>query len=774
MDPRIPIIQKAKATSILPYCPEEPTDKQLEFLRLKNREALFGGSASGGKSSALLMSALQYVDYQDYACLILRRTYTDLARPGAIMDRAHAWLSGTDAKWDGHKKTWLFPSGARITFGYLETESDKWRYQGSELQTIIFDELTQFEQSQYLYLMTRLRRKFGSKIPLRIRCATNPGGVGHSWCKERFIDRPNEEISFVPARVEDNPHVDQASYRINLEQLDETTKRQLLYGEWITDAQQQLYKFSPERNLAYCLPGLPYPKEWTYVLGIDLGASQVKATTAFCIVAFNDTTPVAYIVHCEASHGMYPTTIAERIRELIKQYGHMKIVIDEGALGKGYGEEFRRRYHIPVEPAQKRDKLGHRRLINGAFERGEIKLLPGTEVLQKELVDTIWDDRGLDAYKGQELHNCLVGGSLIETLRGEVPIKDVVIGDFALTRQGYCRVTASAYSGRKQIYSLRTSCGRLLRGSGNHPVFVENKGWVPIDALLYGDMIVVCQKKNISSLTAENIQDVSIPVIDLKECITYQRQRQAPGCIEIYGPSITAKSLKGITSIIKTAIRSIMTLKILNALRLQNICLTTVRIREISRKYVNIFLRQEKQRKNGMPLPKESNGTVNTASIAGSAKEALTTCVSFAKPNSAQEPIQQKSAQENVMPKQEDVQALITNKEIAHGAKKYSFAESTRNKNFAHDYVLELKMESEEEVYDLTVEKAHEFFADGILVKNSDAMLYSWHFAKSWMSEHQAPTLPEYNTELYWQQREEQVEQEAIRKMEQQREIGDW
>ena len=45
-----------------PYCPEEPSLTQKVFLRTYALEALFGGAAGGGKSSALLMAALQYVD----------------------------------------------------------------------------------------------------------------------------------------------------------------------------------------------------------------------------------------------------------------------------------------------------------------------------------------------------------------------------------------------------------------------------------------------------------------------------------------------------------------------------------------------------------------------------------------------------------------------------------------------------------------------------------------------------------------------------------------
>ena len=140
---------------------------------------MYGGAAGGGKSSCLLMAALKYVHLPDYSAILFRRTYSDLSLPGALMDRANEWLRGTDAHWQDQKKTWTFPSGSTLTFGYLDNENAKYRYQGSNFDFVGWDELTQFTESQYRYLFSRLRRSAGSDIPLRMRSASNPGGFGH-------------------------------------------------------------------------------------------------------------------------------------------------------------------------------------------------------------------------------------------------------------------------------------------------------------------------------------------------------------------------------------------------------------------------------------------------------------------------------------------------------------------------------------------------------------------------------------------------------------------
>lgn len=196
-------------------------------------EALYGGAAGGGKSSALLMSALRYVDRPGYSALILRKTFADLALPNAIMDRAKQWLYGKDGIiWNEQSKRFTFPNGATLSFGYCETANDIYRYQGAEFQFIAVDELTQWPEASYLYLMSRLRRKGDSTIPIRMRAASNPGGVGHEWVFKRFVAERNRDRVFIPAKLSDNPHLDQAEYAETLSRLDEVDRRRLLEGDW--------------------------------------------------------------------------------------------------------------------------------------------------------------------------------------------------------------------------------------------------------------------------------------------------------------------------------------------------------------------------------------------------------------------------------------------------------------------------------------------------------------------------------------------------------------
>lgn len=228
---------RLKAEKLLPrwtsVIPHVPTAKQAAFLAITDCEALYGGAAGGGKSDALLMGSLQYVDVPGYSALILRRRLTDASLPGGLLARSHDWLAGSAAKWDDGQKQWSFENGASVTFGYLEQANDRYRYQSSEFQFIAFDELTQFTEEEYLYLFSRLRRSRDLDVPLRMRSASNPGGVGHDWVRQRFlIDGRSARRWFIPARIEDNPYLNQEEYRQSLGRLDATTRAQLLEGDW--------------------------------------------------------------------------------------------------------------------------------------------------------------------------------------------------------------------------------------------------------------------------------------------------------------------------------------------------------------------------------------------------------------------------------------------------------------------------------------------------------------------------------------------------------------
>lgn len=355
-------LDRALSTS---WCPHRPHPKQAEFLALDCREALYGGAAGGGKSDALLMAALQHVDKSGYNAAIFRKTYSDLALPGAIMDRAHSWLASTKAHWDGVRKQWRFPSGARISFGYLQTANDRYRYQGAEFQFIAFDELTQFDSRDYLYLFSRLRAPNGLAVPLRMRAASNPGGLGHDWVHERFVAGADPQRRFVPALMSDNPSLDSVQYRASLSELDSITRRQLEDGVWEQDPTGLVYRVTPRNVLK--LP-LARVGSWTYMVAHDYG---IVDSNAIALAAWEQHSDVVHILRSFYVRGM-ADDVAREHKALCSNYEVGRTIGDIGGLGKAFAAELMYRHNVPIQQAQKADKLGHIKLFNGALERGKI------------------------------------------------------------------------------------------------------------------------------------------------------------------------------------------------------------------------------------------------------------------------------------------------------------------------------------------------------------------------------------------------------------------
>lgn len=313
--PELSRLRAALTPRLTEYVPHRPEPPQTAFLLLDCLEAFYGGAAGGGKSDALLMAALQYVDIPAYSALLLRRTFPELAQPGAIMARSHEWLGpwrNRGVRWQEQQKRWTFPTGATLSFGYLRDMRDVYQYQSAEFQFVGFDELTQFPEEPYTYLFSRLRRPDSgplSRVPLRMRSASNPGNVGHGWTKRRFVDPDTRGTRvFIPARLADNPHLDADSYVAGLMELPELTRRQLLDGDWGAFEGAAFPSFNKQTHV---VDPFELPASWERFESVDPGINNPTAWLAWA-VDHESNLLIFDSVYTDRGDGL-PSTVAPRV-----------------------------------------------------------------------------------------------------------------------------------------------------------------------------------------------------------------------------------------------------------------------------------------------------------------------------------------------------------------------------------------------------------------------------------------------------------------------------
>jgi predicted phage terminase large subunit-like protein len=231
-------------------------------------------------SDAILMAALQYVHVPRYAAMILRDTVQNLSLEGALIPRSHEWLGPTDAHWNGDKKKWTFPTGATLSFGYIDGPMDHFNYQSSEQQFIGLDEMVQLRENQALYMFSRLRKLEGMPVPVRFRGASNPPAreqvARGAWVKRRYIDPLTREPGavFIPSKLQDNAYVDKEAYIRNLNKLDPITRQQLLEGDWNIQAAGGFFK----REWFRFVNSVPESEIDLKVRFWDLAATEAKAS----------------------------------------------------------------------------------------------------------------------------------------------------------------------------------------------------------------------------------------------------------------------------------------------------------------------------------------------------------------------------------------------------------------------------------------------------------------------------------------------------------------
>ena len=279
---------------VLPYTPQP---KQALMHSTAARLIMYGGAVGGGKSAAvrwdLISWCLQVPGLQAY---LYRRTRPELEENHIA--RLRREIPKELGQWSEKRNSFEFTNGSAIHCWYCEQERDVERAQGQEMHVLGIDEASHLTSYQLNYLFGRARLgDFQDKVPDHLRdllprvvFASNPGGPGHNYLKQTFIDPAppmtvfeDEESGwptiFIPAVMKDNRFIE-PGYEKQFNRLSPELKLALTEGDWDAVVGQALHSLS--RSKHGLRPFRP-PRHWTRFMSLDWGSSKPFSVGWYCV-----------------------------------------------------------------------------------------------------------------------------------------------------------------------------------------------------------------------------------------------------------------------------------------------------------------------------------------------------------------------------------------------------------------------------------------------------------------------------------------------------------
>lgn len=452
-----------------------------------------------------------------------------------------------------------------------------------------------------------------------------------------------------------------------------------------------------------------YFNETTY--GLDFGFNHPTA-----LVEVNENENDIYLRELIYKNGLLNIDIIKLMTELIPNRN--KYVYADSANPDKIEEIYQAGFN--VYPADKSVKDGI-----DYVKRKKLHIHKDSVNLIKEIKSYSWKvdklGRILDEPVKYNDDLCFAAGTQITTINGQKNIEDVLIGDLVLTSNGYKKVSNSMCNGYKKIFEYLIETDYIaikIKCTANHKIKTE-KSWKCISELNAMDSVFLAptSMENVTSyMLEESISPVTNGV-----------------CTGTFGNIITEKFLKDFKFITKIRTLQTIFLRTLNLLKASTTLVNMEKktLKQILKSIKEIWQRQQKPQKYGMEVKRVESGTPSIGGIiwqnslsqlrksVNVVENLLMMYPHINKLNFVAMPVNHSH---------EGIQNKIMLQKNVSFAQKNSVPINTVNKDFAQRAVvlsIAGKEEGLQKVYDLTVENEHEYFANGLLVHNCDAVRYA-------------------------------------------------
>ena len=424
---------------------------QTRFLQTSADICIYGCAAGGGKTYALLLEPLRYINVQGFNGIIFRKNYTQVTAPGGLWETSLMMYTGIKgaAAWKSPKRHWTFGKRATLSFDYLSSDEDVFSWQGSQICFIGWDELTHFTENMFFYMLSRNRSTCGVKPYVRATCnpdadswvrnfiswwidedtgyaipetsgvirwffRTEDGG-SISWgnspeevCELLNKTLPPDEhitpddcksVTFIPSSVHDNKALLEAnpSYLSSLKALSLVNKERLLRGNWKIRPAAGLYFKREQFRIVKDVPDhiVSVARAW------DLAATEITAEN-------KDPDRTAGVLIARLANGQY--IVLNAIRRACNAAEVRQLVKSTGLTDRAEYEC--NTIHIPQDPGQagKEQAASYKRFLAGFTVKTHV--VTGSKITRAEpfsaqvqagnvmLLDGAWNEQFLSELEG--------------------------------------------------------------------------------------------------------------------------------------------------------------------------------------------------------------------------------------------------------------------------------------------------------------------------------------------------------------------------------------
>lgn len=303
---------------------------------------------------------------------------------------------GLNGKANNSKLSITFPNKSVIYLSGCKDKSSLDNFRGMAIKLIYIDEVQSF-RSFIEELVNDVLGPALADYQGKIKLIGTPAALkaGFFWTTLQSNEWSHHHWTFW-----ENPFIAISSRSTHQEILDRELKRRGVnathpsvrrewFGEWNNDTEALVLHWEYSKNNYTSIPELT-----DYIVGVDIGFNDADA---IAVIGWHKNHKVAYLVEETVKPQQGITELVQQLEAVIKKYNPMRVVLDQGGLGKKIAEEMRKRYALPIVAAEKSRKLEFLSLLDDALRTSSFRSTVNSRFTKDSLVmEWDWDKSTAD------------------------------------------------------------------------------------------------------------------------------------------------------------------------------------------------------------------------------------------------------------------------------------------------------------------------------------------------------------------------------------------